>query len=74
MLSCRKIGKNGLSGKAFDEKLLEEIVQAKKDGISDDSIINELASSRVNGKRVTKTLLKEYIEEAKRLIEETNEE
>ena len=61
-------------GKAFDEKLLEEIVQAKKDGISDESIINELASSRVNGKRVTKTLLKEYIEEAKRLIEETNEE
>lgn len=41
-------------GKAFDEKLLEEIVQAKKDGISDESIINELASSRVNGKRVTK--------------------
>lgn len=61
-------------GKAFDEKLLEEIVQAKKDGISDESIINELASSRVNGKRVTKALLKEYIEEAKRLIEETNEE
>lgn len=61
-------------GKTFDEKLLEEIVQAKKDGISDESIINELASSRVNGKRVTKTLLKEYIEEAERIVKETKDE
>lgn len=61
-------------GKAFDEKLLEEIVQAKKDGISDESIINELASSRVNGKRVTKTLLKEYIEEAERIVKDAQGE
>ena len=61
-------------GKTFDEKLLEEIVQAKKDGISDESIINELASSRVNGKRVTKTLLKEYIEEAERIVKDAQGE
>lgn len=39
------------------------------DGVSVDSILEEFASYKINGRKVTKKLLNEYIKEASSIIE-----
>ncbi|MBV3867536.1 hypothetical protein [Phocaeicola coprocola] len=56
-------------GKAYDSQLLESVRLALVDGVSVDSILEEFASYKINGRKVTKKLLNEYIKEASSIIE-----
>lgn len=56
-------------GKAYDPQLLENVKMALKDGVSNESILEEFSTYRVNGRKVTKKLLNEYIKEATGIIE-----
>lgn len=55
-------------GKAYDPVLLENVKMALKDGVSNESIVEEFVTYKVNGRRVTKKLLNEYIKEASEII------
>lgn len=55
-------------GKAYDPQLLENVKLALEDGVSTDSILEEFITYKVNGRKVTKKLLNEYIKEASSII------
>jgi len=55
-------------GKAYDAELLSLIKESLKDGVSKESIFEEFKSYKVSGKKVTKKLLGEYIQEASDII------
>lgn len=55
-------------GKAYNPVLLENVKLALKDGVSSESILEEFATYKVNGRKVTKKLLNEYIKEASEII------
>lgn len=58
----------GNRGKAYDAELLENVKLALKDGVSSESILEEFSTYKVNGRKVTKKLLNEYIKEASEII------
>ena len=55
-------------GKAYDAEVLTLVKESLKDGVSEESILEEYKSYKVSGKKVTKKLLGEYIKEASDII------